>query len=124
MLNVTGWIHYLLPGVFQDHPMDRFNIQLWTVPLELDCYILLVIFAMLRLHRSATASVAASTAPCGPTPSGPDVTESGEMTSGSVASDMGPDSSHPHRQRDQRRATSNGTITSGAVMEPCRPTSS
>lgn len=62
LLNVTGWIHYLLPGVFQDHPVDRVNIQLWTVPLELDCYILLVIFAMLRLHRSATAFVAASIA--------------------------------------------------------------
>ncbi|HEY3909962.1 MAG TPA: acyltransferase [Stellaceae bacterium] len=41
-LNITGDIHYLLPGVFLDNPIPRaVNEQLWTVPFELECYIAL-----------------------------------------------------------------------------------
>lgn len=40
LLNVTGHIHYLLPGMFEDNPLPRIvNAQLWTVPYELFCYI-------------------------------------------------------------------------------------
>lgn len=39
LVNVTGHIHYVLPGLFTDNPYpDRVNGQLWTVPFELICY--------------------------------------------------------------------------------------
>jgi peptidoglycan/LPS O-acetylase OafA/YrhL len=42
VLNVTGHISFFLPGVFADNPIpDYVNRQLWTVPYELDCYIVL-----------------------------------------------------------------------------------
>lgn len=41
-LNITGDIHYHLPGVFANNPIPRnVNEQLWTVPFELECYIAL-----------------------------------------------------------------------------------
>ncbi|MGH7116593.1 MAG: acyltransferase family protein [Stellaceae bacterium] len=41
-LNITGDIHYHLPGVFLTNPIPRaVNEQLWTVPFELECYIAL-----------------------------------------------------------------------------------
>lgn len=40
-LNVTGWIHYSLPGVFKDHFNTRVNGALWTVPYEMFCYIIM-----------------------------------------------------------------------------------
>ena len=52
MLNVFGWIHYDLPGLFLDNPGGRaVNLQLWTVPFELECYLLLVLLALVGLHR-------------------------------------------------------------------------
>lgn len=46
-LNVTGNIHYILPGVFGGLPLPDFvNAQLWTVPFELDCYIAISIVAL------------------------------------------------------------------------------
>jgi peptidoglycan/LPS O-acetylase OafA/YrhL len=42
LLNVTGDIHYLLPGVFENNPVPKtVNVQLWTVPFELLCYVTL-----------------------------------------------------------------------------------
>jgi len=53
-LNTIGDIHYKLPGVFPEVPFARMvNVQLWTIPFELQCYIALVLFALFRLHRSA-----------------------------------------------------------------------
>jgi len=40
LMNVTGDIHYFLPGVFENNPYPNIvNAQLWTVPVELGCYI-------------------------------------------------------------------------------------
>ncbi|QPF85922.1 acyltransferase [Bradyrhizobium genosp. L] len=44
--NIVGDIHYQLPGVFLHNPMaDVVNAQLWTVPYELWCYIILAALA-------------------------------------------------------------------------------
>jgi peptidoglycan/LPS O-acetylase OafA/YrhL len=45
--NVIGYIHYTLPGVFNSNPLSGIvNGQLWTVPFELECYILLSLLAV------------------------------------------------------------------------------
>ena len=65
-LNVIGWIHFSLPGLFAHNPGGSLvNAQLWTVPYELECYIVLVIMAatgIVRRHRLlfAIAIVAAA----------------------------------------------------------------
>src|SRR5690242_13868600 len=40
-LNIVGDIHYQLPGVFQSNPVNLVNVQLWTIPYELTCYLTL-----------------------------------------------------------------------------------
>lgn len=46
-LNVAGYIHYELPGVFTALPAASVvNLQLWTVPYELECYALITILAV------------------------------------------------------------------------------
>ena len=61
-LNITGDIHYLLPGVFTHNPMPRtVNAQLWTVPFELQCYLALgalSIVGILKDRRLLMAAVA------------------------------------------------------------------
>lgn len=50
LLNMTGWIHFYLPGVFTDLPGGAFvNLQLWAVPYELEAYIILTLFAVVGL---------------------------------------------------------------------------
>jgi peptidoglycan/LPS O-acetylase OafA/YrhL len=40
-LNIIGEIQYTLPGIFPDNPLPSIvNIQLWTIPVELKCYLL------------------------------------------------------------------------------------
>jgi peptidoglycan/LPS O-acetylase OafA/YrhL len=47
LLNVTGHIHYFLPGVFENNPWPKMvNVQLWTVPIELLCYVALTALAL------------------------------------------------------------------------------
>jgi peptidoglycan/LPS O-acetylase OafA/YrhL len=47
-LNIVGDIHFHLPGVFLDNPIpNSVNLQLWTVPYELQCYIALAVLAIL-----------------------------------------------------------------------------
>jgi peptidoglycan/LPS O-acetylase OafA/YrhL len=46
-LNCIGYIHYILPGVFIQNPAQFVNMSLWTVPHELECYMLLGALAML-----------------------------------------------------------------------------
>ncbi len=49
--NIIGWVNYVLPGVFKDHPTEIVNNTLWTVPHEIGCYIImsgLILFALLR----------------------------------------------------------------------------
>jgi len=58
LLNVTGVISYTLPGVFEKNPIHVVNAQLWTIPIELKCYIIIVIidfFGLLKkIHIVAT----------------------------------------------------------------------
>jgi peptidoglycan/LPS O-acetylase OafA/YrhL len=52
LMNATGHIHYLLPGVFQDNPFPNVvNAQLWTVPYELMCYISLSVLALIGVKK-------------------------------------------------------------------------
>ena len=41
-LNITGWMHYSLPGVFESNPSPEVNGALWTVPFEIACYAILI----------------------------------------------------------------------------------
>jgi len=50
LLNCLGDIHYQLPGLFADNPFPTVvNMQLWTVPFELECYSLLAILSVLGI---------------------------------------------------------------------------
>ena len=49
--NIVGHIHYKLPGLFQQNPIDLVNGQLWTVPYELICYILLSVLTVFGIVR-------------------------------------------------------------------------
>lgn len=49
--NLVGDIQYHLPGVFTNHPMDVVNSQLWTVPFELECYLVIVGLALIGFVR-------------------------------------------------------------------------
>jgi peptidoglycan/LPS O-acetylase OafA/YrhL len=40
-LNVTGWMQYSLPGVFENNPKPEVNGALWTIPFEIGCYAIL-----------------------------------------------------------------------------------
>ena len=51
-LNIIGYIHYQLPGVFDGIPTPHFvNAQLWTIPFELACYTAIVGLALLGIAR-------------------------------------------------------------------------
>jgi peptidoglycan/LPS O-acetylase OafA/YrhL len=52
--NLIGIVRYNLPGVFQHMPIPAVNLQLWTIPYELDCYIALPCLALLGLHKRPT----------------------------------------------------------------------
>lgn len=49
--NIFGIIYIYLPGVFEDNPSRWVNISLWTVPYELECYIVLLVIAFLGLLK-------------------------------------------------------------------------
>jgi peptidoglycan/LPS O-acetylase OafA/YrhL len=51
LLNAFGWIHYTLPGVFESNPVAYVDAQLWTIPIELQCYIGLGVLALFGCHR-------------------------------------------------------------------------
>jgi len=58
-MNTIGWIHYFLPGVFLDNPTQRIvNLSLWTVPYELECYIVLPVLVLIGFMRSRAISLA------------------------------------------------------------------
>jgi peptidoglycan/LPS O-acetylase OafA/YrhL len=51
-LNILGDIHYVLPGVFTTNPWPSIvNGQLYTVPFEMKCYLLISLYALAGLHR-------------------------------------------------------------------------
>jgi peptidoglycan/LPS O-acetylase OafA/YrhL len=51
--NMVGNIHYLLPGVFEQNPESKIvNSQLWTVPFELECYVVISIISLLGMFRN------------------------------------------------------------------------
>lgn len=52
LLNALGDIHFFLPGVFETNPIPRIvNLQLWTVPYELLCYVVLAGLVVLGATR-------------------------------------------------------------------------
>ncbi|WP_413708772.1 acyltransferase family protein [Rhizobium sp. Rhizsp82] len=64
-LNTIGWIHYLLPGVFLDNPMPKtVNVSMWTVPFELECYIILAAFTVLGYLKVRSIAVLLFIAAC------------------------------------------------------------
>jgi peptidoglycan/LPS O-acetylase OafA/YrhL len=55
--NIIGDIQYSLPGVFASNTTDFVNVQLWTIPFELECYIGISLISLLTLHRRPTIFV-------------------------------------------------------------------
>lgn len=51
-LNLVGYIHYYLPGVFHDNPGGgAINAQLWTIPYEMECYLALIVLSILAIWK-------------------------------------------------------------------------
>src|SRR5579871_477963 len=61
-LNILGIIHYQLPGLFDG---EKINLQLRTIPSELECYIALVVISLLGLIRRRWLFLAMLTIGCG-----------------------------------------------------------
>jgi peptidoglycan/LPS O-acetylase OafA/YrhL len=49
--NAVGHTQYFLPGVFTHNPAPYVNGQLWTVPYELDCYLILTGLALVGVVK-------------------------------------------------------------------------
>lgn len=64
-LNILGDIHYVLPGLFQSNPAPNVvNGQLWTVPWELRCYVVLTGAAIFGVVKSRFLFLTATMASC------------------------------------------------------------
>jgi peptidoglycan/LPS O-acetylase OafA/YrhL len=51
--NLIGHVQYNLPAVFTNNPFpDQVNSQLWTIPPELKCYILMGLMSLFLVFRS------------------------------------------------------------------------
>ncbi|MFZ4540971.1 MAG: acyltransferase family protein [Rickettsiales bacterium] len=51
-LTIIGDVQDMLPGVFEHNPFPRMvNGQLWTIPVELECYVILFISAVFGIYR-------------------------------------------------------------------------
>jgi peptidoglycan/LPS O-acetylase OafA/YrhL len=51
-LNIVGKIHFNLPGVFETNPIQRVNQSIWTIPYELECYVILTVLAIIGVLRN------------------------------------------------------------------------
>ncbi len=50
--NLYGNVHYHLPGLFLNNPVEGLvNAQLWTLPVELYCYLGIIVIASLDIYR-------------------------------------------------------------------------
>jgi len=49
--NIVGNIHFYLPGMFVNNPTDKVNQQLWTIPSELRCYVIIAILSFLTISK-------------------------------------------------------------------------
>jgi len=59
--NVTGLIHYILPGVFENNPFPAtVNGSLWTVPFEIGCYVLMSAFIVSGILNNKGTALAVS----------------------------------------------------------------
>jgi len=61
-LNLVGIPQFNLPGVFASNPIDRVNGQLWTIPFELQCYLMIAALALLGAVRRRVWLLVASLA--------------------------------------------------------------
>jgi peptidoglycan/LPS O-acetylase OafA/YrhL len=51
-LNIVGYIHFQLPGLFRDNPdPNMVNRQLWTIPVELKCYLAITGISLIGFSR-------------------------------------------------------------------------
>ncbi len=60
--NIFGWVHFYLPGVFENNPLPMVNASLWTIPSELECYVALAFLALIGLTKRPLAFLAATVA--------------------------------------------------------------
>jgi peptidoglycan/LPS O-acetylase OafA/YrhL len=60
LLNIVGFIHFYLPGVFTHHPSTVVNASLWTIPYELICYVLMAVLILTGGLRRARVVAAAA----------------------------------------------------------------
>ncbi len=52
LLNCLGIIHFTLPGVFTHNPAaDMVNRQLWTIPYELKCYVVIAVLGLVGVTQ-------------------------------------------------------------------------
>lgn len=60
-LNIVGIIHFTLPGVFLTNPWPEIvNTQLWTIPFELEAYMVLTLLALAGIARKRAWFLAAA----------------------------------------------------------------
>lgn len=50
--NMLGHVQYHLPGVYESNPLTSVNGQMWTVPYELVCYVILSLLAVAGIFKN------------------------------------------------------------------------
>lgn len=62
LFNLIGYIQFHLPGMFLKNPFDIVNGSLWTVPVEIACYIIMVLLIVTKTLTKPGWIAAAATA--------------------------------------------------------------